>query len=440
MQLGSLGATGLQAARHALHRGNIARNFHVSALHARPGAGRQFLQESRHFLAKFFSHLTAPGIGHQSYPSFNHVVRRSVTNHSALPLRTLGRQTFLPRAPAIPRSVTQVGLGTARQFSSARPIFQNLVQNTPVAARAFCEADIDVKSSKKAHKKSSKAKKAAKGKKVSYKVKDLKVPALLSDSTSRASEMDVYFHVPISSVTTSLHIPLAPTPTERTPLRERPVRGEGSFLPLSSLASIHITHEMHTTRVASLFSRLDAANVWGKGVTCSAYSHLARGQGVATILKVEFVGWSKAEVRAVIGESGTGWCALEEHRSTESRDSVIIDGPGSGYDSDASDTSSMLSGIMGDESCFSEVESVPSTPPIDPSGSFVLPTLDFSSSFIESIQSTPPTPPMSDFDYFSDSSEGSSLVEIRPAMEFSAEFLNMNARSRLDAGPMEAMF
>lgn len=52
---------------------------------------------------------------------------------------------YLPRGPTIPRpnAVTNVGLGTARNFSSGRPLFQNLIQNVPVAARSFCELDLD---------------------------------------------------------------------------------------------------------------------------------------------------------------------------------------------------------------------------------------------------------------------------------------------------------
>jgi hypothetical protein len=48
----------------------------------------------------------------------------------------------IPKAPGFtPRSVSQVGLGTARSFHSSRPLFQNLVDNAPIALRAFTEAD-----------------------------------------------------------------------------------------------------------------------------------------------------------------------------------------------------------------------------------------------------------------------------------------------------------
>jgi hypothetical protein len=109
---------------------------------------------------------------------------------------------------------------------------------------------------------------------------------------------------------------------------------------------------------------------------CAAYASSADAQGVCTILKVEFVGWSKAAVRGVIGESGTGWCVLEERRTDDEFDA----------DEDAlSETSSILSGIMDEE------QHLPSPPSvhIDPAQSFVLPTLDFSSTFLASAQVSP---------------------------------------------------
>ncbi|KAJ7744661.1 hypothetical protein B0H16DRAFT_1727223 [Mycena metata] len=40
--------------------------------------------------------------------------------------------------------MTHVGLGTARNFSSGRPLFQQLADNVPIADRAFYEADWDL--------------------------------------------------------------------------------------------------------------------------------------------------------------------------------------------------------------------------------------------------------------------------------------------------------
>jgi hypothetical protein len=229
--------------------------------------------------------------------------------------------------------------------------------------------------------------------------------------TESASEMDQYFTSPVvPSVTTLLLIPLAPTPTNRVPLPPD-VSDHPSLLPLPTLVSIHNSHEMHSLRVSALFSRLDAANVWERGVLCSAYADRPNAQGVCTILKVEFVGWTMAEVRSVIGESGTGWCALEEVTTRQEEED----------DDSFSDTSSILSGISNDESLASPFM-------IEPTQSLVLPTLDFSSSFIAA---SPPTLSRTSSHIFSEadsdpwvesSSDGSWADN--NYLEFSSDFVN----------------
>lgn len=236
---------------------------------------------------------------------------------------------------------------------------------------------------KEAMKKTIKHDKKKAGGKLSLKAKENKfvLPSTPALEPTVEAEIEHYFPAPPSNgVTTSLLIPLAPTPTERTPLPPD-TSPHQSLLPLPKLSSIHTSHELHSLRVSSLFARLDVANVWERGVQCSAYANRADANGVCTILKVEFVGWTKAEVRSVIGESGSGWCVLEELRTIPEEDE----------DDAFSDTSSVFSGISGE--CEDQMEG-----PLqfeEPTGSFILPTVDFSSSFITSRAP-------SDFDMFSD--------------------------------------
>jgi hypothetical protein len=91
-------------------------------------------------------------------------------------------------------------------------------------------------------------------------------------------------------------------------------------------------------------------------------------------LKVEFVGWSKAEVRSIIGESGTGWCVLEEvlHEEDEGLTDAEILSPELSEAELSNESLALSSGV--------EMS--------DPSESFIIPTLDFSSSF-NSIPSSP---------------------------------------------------
>lgn len=131
-------------------------------------------------------------------------------------------------------------------------------------------------------------------------------------------------------------------------------------------------------------------------MTCSAYSqghtrklpsHLIsdevdaeQEEGVCTVLKVTFEGWSKAEVRGIIGESGTGWCVLEEVPHDDSEDEGMAD--------------SVLDSISEGEELTHSMWSSPSPSPSPTSfdmgrpresetQSFIFPTLDFSSSFLK---------------------------------------------------------
>ncbi|KAE9398353.1 hypothetical protein BT96DRAFT_920892 [Gymnopus androsaceus JB14] len=335
-----------------------ARSIHISAA-AKPaakapsvGTAKRIASQTRTLLSCFIGHLTAPGLSAHSPVSVPQAARGSAPGRmssiqerlSFTARHTLSRPAqplFFPRGPAAPsRSIAQVGLGTARNFSTGRSVFQNLVENVPIAGRALYEADwaVHMQSERDAMKKS-------------FKGKDTKADLLCS------SYCTIGHHL--------LLIPLAPTPTNRVPLPPD-VSDHPSLLPLPTVVSIHNSHEMHSLRVSALFSRLDAANVWEKGVVCSAYADRPNMQDVCTILKVEFVGWTMAEVRGVIGESGTGWCALEEVQTTKQEQDD---------DDSLSDTSSILSGISGDESMGSPFI-------VEPAQSLVLPTLDFSSSLV----------------------------------------------------------
>ena len=388
-----------------------SRGIHVPAFvrfHPRlptPGHTQRLFTQSRNLLARFFNHLTAPGL-HIPTPSGGQSLYSTARGYASIqqgfsfPVKTaLARpvQThFLPRAPVVPRYLTQVGLGAARNFSSGRPIFQNLVENVPIVGRAVYEADWDVKarSGRQTIRNSVKGKPLEKsvGKEMlKPKIQDIvfkeNKPAFKQSSVE--TELDQYFAgPPTSDVTTCLLIPLAPTPTSRVPL-DPFASTNPSLLPFRELASVHTSHEMHSLRVSSLFSRLDAANVWERQVQCSAFSHGGGAEGVCTMLKVEFVGWTMAEVRSVIGESGTGWCALEEVKtSPENALSVFSDGDDDDLSSDAS---SILSGPFGSSGRASPMEIMNVNMGVDPSNSFVLPTLDFSSSFLSS-QSQVDTP------------------------------------------------
>ncbi|KAF7294096.1 hypothetical protein MKEN_01456200 [Mycena kentingensis (nom. inval.)] len=357
MQLASHGARAL--ARQAPPG---SRGLHVPPAFRLPRTTftQRIVSQTRTVLSRFVTHLTTPGIGsnvsaarsfHAANPSIHQRLSFAARHTLARPLQP----TLLPRAPVVQRTVAQVGLGTARSFSTSRPIFQHLAENVPVVGRAFYEADWELKMREEMAAMRRPTKKTSAIQKSKETLKPTSVAkAIVEDN----NELDHYFPAPsVPAVTTHLLVPLAPTPTSRAPLPEFPV----GRLPLRSLLDIHDQHETQSLRVASLFQRLDNADVWTRGAICSAYSSSAGPDGVCNVLKIEFIGWSMAAVRGVIGESGTGWCVLEEEHS------AALD-PTLDSEDGLSDTSSLLSGMA-----------TPLSP--NPAQSLVLPTLDFSSSF-----------------------------------------------------------
>ena len=348
------------------------------------GVAAALFKQTRTFLTRVVSEITAPGVFNLAThgphptpgPSYSANPFRFTTIQQRLngPTRvTLSRPMwapYMPRAPAMPRNVTHVGLGTARNFSSARPLFQNVVDNVPVVGRAFWEADWEVNMMKE---REVKIKKYA-GNKENKKPRKMKLAptttravvasTLAEEATStQEAELDHYFPAPpVADVTTVLLIPLAPTPTSRLPLPVNPSvhTSNHPLIPFAYLASVHDDHSTHSLRVSSLFARLDIARIFDEpGVSTSAYGHAS---GLCTVLEVKFNGWTESRVRGILGEAGTGWCVLEEIHENEQ--SVI------------EETLSEMSFDTRSNSPHPEERDVH----IDPSASFVLPTLDFSAS------------------------------------------------------------
>lgn len=339
--------------------------------------------------------------------------RHAIRNNN---FRSLGSGTFLPRAPQIPlrgHVASQVGLGTARSFSTARPIFQNIVDNVPIAVRALYEADLDNLKRGNAKRMRTRKVPVKKTKKTTVGGSKLKAKSTTFIPTAKvdeeqvidSAELEHYFPAPILPfVTAELLIPLAPpvSSASRSPLSALEGLGDegslgiGRFLPLSLIGQMHQSHSNHALKVSTLFARLDQANVWARGgVVCFAISgpgpgiirerrpgsdggiklasgniDLAELEGTCTMLKIEFQGWTAADVRAVIGESGQGWCSLEEVWHND-EDNISL------FAEALSDVSTPAF-FSPSPSRPSEINFDMGMPVIDPAQSFILPTLDFS--------------------------------------------------------------
>ena len=476
----------------------LAQQQPINALRAiRPRSPpNRLFSASKNLLQRLFTCLTTPGFPvptylaqglHTGTRSFHNAALRgnSIQNRlsfvarASLKNNAMHRQAsmFLPRAPTpVPPhcgGITRVGLGTARTFCTGRPIFQQLAENVPIAGRALYEVDWDLKMRKEQRrmrlmvtKKPKKSKEMLKPTQSCTKVPEIKKDQ--DETVQLKQEFNHYFPVTEDRpVTSYLLIPLAPTPSSRMPLPDdlAGIDEPNLLPPLSYLASLHSSHSTHALRVSTIFTRLDQREVWSRGVHCSAYSlrpshrdgeskdgDVESGNRVCTILKLTFNGWTEAEVRGVIGESGTGWCVLKEVW----------------HDEGLSDEESLSPDASSEFPCNSDVEG-PQL--IDPAQSFVLPTLDFSSSFLSSTSQSPElaTPFMSSVpdgmesdpwaDDFSDSTSLSDsysdlsdlIIEppstngwfgrnyiLGPGVTFSSQFVD--ARDHSGVEPQEAVF
>ncbi|KAG1729810.1 hypothetical protein EDB19DRAFT_1742506 [Suillus lakei] len=437
---------GIGGTKHYAPGAGPARSLHISTFSPplrtpQPSTAQRIFTNSRNLVSRFFAHLTTPGLAHSTSavavapshslvrPAHFHSTAQRVKASYSLPVRNaLYRPLSLPHLPRpspIPGNIANVGLGTVRSFHSARPIFQNVVDNVPIATRALWEAEWELKGKRKEERKLRKAKENVAPPKTKEMLKP-KQKQIVADILSEVDISELDHYLPQPSCRNILH-PLLPVP---------------------DIAAAHRTHRNHSLRVSTLFSRLDAAKVWDDpGVSVDAY---AFGPGLAddpsdkqcTILRVTFAGWTAAQVRSTIGESGQGWCALEEiypdTMSASSQMSAIDD------EEDFSSPQSVASSVELDSASSTELDfdkdadfgsdielesddwdfGLGLSPSPDVQDNFVLPTLDFSSSFARvasPTQSWAPPP----------------QIILRTASELAEEFGNADAFPRVAESEME---
>lgn len=223
--------------------------------------------------------------------------RMSLSSRMALsrPLKAAG----MPRPPMLPRPMHEVGLGTARKFSS-QSAFRHVVENTSITTRAFWEADWDLKAAeeRKIWVKREQMKKSGKSKRTkSSKTAIVPVTVAPSAHEEDSDDMSLYFAHPAEpSVTTFLQIALASTPSATMPLTD--ANDELRLLPLRSLLDTHANFQARTQDVTAIFAHLDANNVWNRGVTAETWGDTA---GLCVELRVKFSGWSEQDVRELLG-------------------------------------------------------------------------------------------------------------------------------------------
>ncbi|CAE6427518.1 hypothetical protein ACGC1H_004592 [Rhizoctonia solani] len=273
------------------------------------------LEAIRNLPSHLIATFEAPATGRFAEHSRSlHTIRSpSITQRLSLPARlAVNRPLAAPRLPKVaapPRSVTQVGLGTARNFSS-RPVFQHLVENVPIVLRSTTELDLDPRVRKSKGARIAGRPSATNKKARTSRPKALKPTTVVPEPASVLSDIEAefahYFPVAASSVVTVLTVPLQPS-TVRSPLPEP--REDASPLDLASFVPTISSYQTHRLRVDTLFDRLTRANVWKRGASTTAYD---TGSGAADVIQVRFDGWTAADVRDVLGHAGQGWCTIEQ--------------------------------------------------------------------------------------------------------------------------------
>ncbi|EJU05791.1 hypothetical protein DACRYDRAFT_113833 [Dacryopinax primogenitus] len=180
---------------------------------------------------------------------------------------------YVPRPPMASRGIQQVGLGKARNFSTASPLFHTTVKNVPIVVRAFAQADLDLKTSER----EGKVKTTRKGRKAQKRTRALhrlaadNVP--VSSTSNVPEDLEHYFVDAVPTVLTQVTISLEPFRRSRASSRDDISDSSGSDADFwQSLADIHALYRPHMRRVEAVIRRLEP------------YAHLRRNEDV--------IGWS----------------------------------------------------------------------------------------------------------------------------------------------------
>jgi hypothetical protein len=292
----------------------------------------QLFSATRNFFTFIVNQLAAPGLRVPTYNnataarSLHSVTPSTIQSRLSFHARTAlssGSRPVLPRPPSPGvRVATNVGLGIARNYATAMPIFHNMVENAPIAIRALYESDLDLRKRRSRHTRPRRSKRAT-PRREAINSKQIAVPT--SPRFVPEDIISLYFGDAVAPVTTFLHVPLYRPPYTRVPLPAVDSSDAPRLLPpLTQFSEFHASYEAHSARAERLFTRLDQSNVWERGAKLRAFGQVRcnEGSGVCSLLRVDFMGWTQEEVKKVIGESGTGWCTLEEVRYDDAASSV----------------------------------------------------------------------------------------------------------------------
>lgn len=221
------------------------------------------------------------------------------------------------RPPGVPRATSQVGLGSARNFSSAKPIFQNVVQNAPLGLRVLGDADmLDMRKFKKEMKAAMLKRQASKGKERA--ASNLFEPLTMQGQNSE--EMAYYFGATSSDETkpsVQLLIPLNPVNGATSFLSlDKSVDGGDAFFSamlMSDLRFLSELHGNHHAKLRNLIGKLESVGCFDvdPDTSCPAAKAVLDEQGEKLVVTFYGAKWTATEVRQVLGfYEGQAWYEL----------------------------------------------------------------------------------------------------------------------------------
>ena len=281
----------------------------------------------------------------------------------------------------------EVGLGTSRNFSTSRTVFHYVVEkNASIGVRAFLEMDAGtdlrtVRISRARARKSEekKTKKVLKSKPIVVKTKE--------------EEVAQYFRQEEPEVITYLQVALAATPSARMPFA---ASANGSIdstrlLPLRAILNMRQQFHAQSEFVSSLFSRMDAHNIWNSHrgrVTAESWGDL---NGLCTELRVRFEGWREEDVRALfsglLADEGTRAWAIQELYPPKP---LLARVPQLSNSLSTLATDSIPAAMLASPTLSNAEFEIEMEDPWASQGCFIMPQLDFSSSF--PVYESPPSP------------------------------------------------
>jgi len=365
---------------------------------------------------RFFTRLLEPSIpahvhgGHHAHVTLQGLAQSGVHHHPNPILRNLSStskfslahspvsRVYLPRGPQGFSNVgyrglaQEIGLGTARNFSTGRTVFHHVMeQNASIGVRAFLEMDAgtDLRTVQISRTRARRSKQKAKKETKQMMLKPN--PVVLK---TKEEEIAQYFKQEEPDAVTYLQVALAATPSARMPFAASADVSIDStrLLPLRAILNTRQQFYAQSDFVSSLFSRMDAHDVWNSPrgrVTVESWGDLS---GLCTELRVRFEGWSEEDVRTLFAglladEETEGW-AIQELYPPEQRPERALQ-PSNSLSTLTPDSipgSMLASPVISNADLEMEMEME------DPWASgprFIMPQLDFSSSF--PVHESPPS-------------------------------------------------